>query len=207
MIKSNKVINAVLLPKVLSLAVLISFVTTAGIYVTQENKPETADISVKNVCLLGLVALLIICIGADVYSDYKKHENFSSLVVRKYLKKELGKHPELKQFEKNLVNPKAMQDVSTLVFNSLRPSERKLVAQIILDVRQDLRNNRKYGAEDIDSLKTSKVFICAARNKIVEVLKEHTAIHPEFISDIYSVMARADMIYMVQKNSIKQNTK
>ena len=101
MIKSNKVINAVLLPKVLSLAVLISFVTTAGIYVTQENKPETADISVKNVCLLGLVALLIICIGADVYSDYKKHENFSSLVVRKYLKKELGKHPELKQFEKN----------------------------------------------------------------------------------------------------------
>jgi len=197
----------VLLPKVLSLAVIISLVSGASIYIAQEEVFGNTHISKHNMCLLGLVALLVICASADVYSDYKKNENFSSLVTRKYLRKELENKPELKQFEENLDNPQAMQDVSSLVFNSLRPSERKRVTQIILEVQKKLRDHGKYGIEDTESLKTTKVLLSDARNKIITILQEHASTHPEFIGDIYSAMAGAYMTYIMTNNSIKQNTK
>ena len=197
----------VLLPKVLSLAVIISLVSGASIYVAQEEVFGNTHISKHNMCLLGLVALLVICASADVYSDYKKNENFSSLVTRKYLRKELETKPELKQFEENLDNPQAMKDVSSLVFNSLRPSERKRVTQIILEVQKKLRDHGKYGIEDTESLKTTKALLSDARNKIITILQEHASTHPEFIGDIYSAMAGAYMTYIMTNNSIKQNTK
>ena len=196
----------VLLPKVLSLAVIISLVSGASIYVAQKEIFGNTHISKHNMCLLGLVALLVICASADVYSDYKKNENFSSLVTRKYLRKELENKPELKQFEENLDNPQAMKDVSSLVFNSLRPSERKLVTQIVLEVQKKLRDHGKYGIEDTESLKTTKVLLSDARNKIITILQEHASAHPEFIGDIYSAMAGAYMTYIMTNNSIKQNT-
>jgi len=207
MMKNNKVLNAVMLPKVLSLAVLISLVAGASVYISQEKTPETAHTPNKNICLLGLVALLVICASADIYSDYKRNENFSSLVVRKYLKKELKKHPELKLFEKNLDNPQVMQNISALVFNSLRSSEKKRVMQVILEMRQNLRDSEKYGTEDTEPLKTTKALFNDARNKIITIMQEHASVHPEFITDIYSAMARTDMIYMMQKNSNKQITR
>ena len=207
MIKNNKVTNSVLLPKVLALTVLVSLISGASVFVTKGKLSNDTHIIGKNIGLFGLIALLVICVAADLHSDFKKNEKFLSLVARKYLKKELEEHPELKQFEKNLDNPQAIQDVSTLIFNSLRPSERKLVTQIILEANQNLRDHRKYGTEDAESSKIYKVFLNDARNKIITVLKEHASVHPEFISDIHAIMAKSDMIYMVQKNSIKQSTR
>ncbi len=205
MIKKNKVINNILLPKVLALAVIISLASSAGIYMTQEKNIKNINITNKSMYLLGFIALFMITAGKDVCSDYKRNTNFLSSVARKYLKKELEKHPELKQFEKVLFNRQAMQNVSASIFNGLRPSERKRVARIILEASQNLRNYKKYGTEDVCSLKIVRTVLNDACNSIITILEEHASVHPEFIDNIYSVMANADMVYMMKNNSIKQN--
>lgn len=207
MIKNNKVINSILLPRVLSLTFLISLVSGASIYVSHEKLSETVHTEKRDICLLCLVAMLIICACADVYSDYNKSTKISSLVARKYLKKEMEEHPEFKQFEKVLTNPQAMQNISALIFNSLHPSESERVVQMVFEMRQKLRDYRKYGTEDTESSKDARILLNDTRNKIVTIIQEHASVHPEFIRDIYSAVARADMIYIMSKNPIQQHSK
>lgn len=205
MIKKNKVINNILLPKVLALTIIISLASGAGIYMTQEKSTKSTNTTNTNMYLLGIIALFIITAGKDVCSDYKRSTKFLSAVARKYIKQEQEKRPDLKQFEKVLSNQQAMQNVSASVFNNLRPSERKRVAQIILEASQNLRNYKKYGTEDVSSLKVVRTVLNDACNSIITILEEHASVHPEFIDNIYSVMANADMVYMMKNNSIKQN--
>ena len=208
MIKNNKVINSILLPKVLFLGALIAFTSGASICLVQQKKTTTTGhIAKQDACLMGLVALLIIFSFMDIYSDYKKDDAFLKLVARKYLKTELKNYPELKIFEKVLDNPQAMQNVSAMVFNSLRPSERKYVAQIITEMRKNLKNHKKYDLDTANFSKDTKILISSARNQIIPIIQGHASAHPEFVSDIYSAMACADMIYIMSKNSIEQHTK
>lgn len=208
MIKNNKVINSVLLPKVLLPIVLIALTTSVGVYVAQEKISTAVHTKKPGAWLTGIVAALIVCICMDVYSDYKKSEKFASLIARKYLKNEIKKQPELKQFQKILNDPKAMQNISSLIFNSLRPSERKCVAQIILDMRQKLKNDRKYNLNYTESLINIKKLLNNARDEIVSVLQEHASVHPEFMRDIYSAMVSADnTIYIMSKINLQQHTK
>lgn len=207
MIKNNKVINKILLPKVLSFILLASIIPTATVYVTEENTTIKNHPEIPDILLKGLSVLLAVFLCADLYSDYKKGEKFSMLIASKYLKQELKKHPELKIFENVLDNQQALQNISALIFNSLRPSERKIIAKIVRVAYNNLRNHKKYDSAEQNIIKISKKLISETCNQIVSILKEHESIHPEFIRDIYSAMAHADMVYIMPQKTIQQHTK
>lgn len=208
MVKNNKVINKVLLPKALALVILITFASGAGFYVTQDpSKPNTSIVK-PDMLLIGLVALLVIFACMDVYSDYKKGEKIASLITRRYLKNEMENYPELKQFEKVIYDSKAIKNISALIFNSLRPSERKVVAQIVLDAYRDLKEQKHLDPDERVSLKDMQNFLKDTRDKVIPIIKGHAMAHPEFIDNIYSAMASANnTIYIMSKNSIQQNIK
>ena len=71
----------------------------------------------------------------------------------------------------------------------------------------NLRNHKKYDSDEQNIIKISKRITSETCNPIVSVLKEHESMHPEFIRDIYSAMAHADMVYIMQKKTIQQHTK
>lgn len=207
MIKNNKVINKVLLPKVLSFCFLVACSSAATVYISQEKvQQDTRGIRGDHL-LTGLIALLAIVFCIDVYSDYKKGEKIAMSITRKFLKQEMENNPDLKLFDQVLYNQQAMQNLSALVFNSLRPSEKKRVVQIVMHMLHSLKNHKKYDTDNSEPLKIAREIFNDARNQIIPVIQDHASVHPEFISNIYSAMAHADMIYIMPKNLIQQHTK
>lgn len=207
MIKNNKVINKILLPKVLLFCSILVFSSATCVYTIKGDVKQNCQLSKSDYGLMFMISLLAIVCCMDVYLDYKKFEKTAISVARNYLKQEQKSNPDLKMFEKVLYNKQAMQNMSTLIFNSLRPSEKKRVVQISWNILHYLKDLQKYDTTTFESLKTTKKLLDDINNQIVPIIQEHASVHPEFVREIFSAMASADMIYIMSKNPIQQHTK
>ena len=221
MIKNNKVINKIVLPKAMALCLLLGMATTASVYITQSEAAQKAgNIRKQDIWLMvPIIALMVIFFYLELLSDYKRGEKYLMPVVRKYLKEEIKNVPVMKLYEQILDNHEAMLGLSALAFNSLRPSERKEVAQIILNSYNRSRNIEKYSAyESVSkynafesvSLRRKEIrkIYDETQGKIIAIIKAHASAHPEFIDDICVAMAKAsNTAYTMEKRVAQQRTK
>jgi len=206
MFQINKIAGKNILPQLL-LAIALSGTTIgAGVYTAKQNM-ETADSLAKHdKWLIVLMAAILVCLYIDAYLQYRKLEKLSATVARKYLKQSVKDRPEMKDFDKVLDNPQAMKDIAILISNSLRPSERKLVDDIISKALAKLHKYERFDIEDAQLLIVSKKIFAKACADIIKIIKEHSSVHPEFIHDVYSALVYSDMIYIVQ-NPANQHTR
>ena len=191
MSKTNKIILKHLLPG----AIIVSISASAmlglfGYAVTTDKAPYSAQNKSAvpvNVLIVLFGLCFILCILADSYNTDKK---FASLVARKFLKQTMQEHPEIKEFESVLYNKKALKSVATMISNSLRPSEQERVLYIANELLRKTQNT--------DITRQEKVALTKkAYSEIIKIIKEHAAVHPDFINEIYAAMARAETTFVM----------
>ena len=133
-------------------------------------------------------------IACEVALKYaEKNELFLSTenVKERYASygKEVDEHPEFKPFEKVLSNPRAMKNIATMISNSLRESEQKRILNLACLMEEAL---------ETDISKQKAVFVIKQTHEsIVEIVKEHAKVHPEFINELLAAVAYADTTYVI----------
>lgn len=208
MIKNNKVINRILLPKILGFCVIVATSLGVGTTIIQDTKNHpNKQMNMQDQSLLVLMAVVIMCFGGLLFSEYKQGESFSKLVTRKYLRQIFATQPELKIFNQVLSNPQALQNVTQVIFNSLRPYEQKRIAKIISEMHKEIRICEESDANEQEEMQICKLILHNTRTDIVKILAEHASLHPEFMHDIQIALAKNDMIYIASKNQIQQHTR
>lgn len=196
MIKTNKIIRKRLLPGTIIVGIAVPAMFGAFGYMFYD---ETKDAPIKDDVELALLSagMAIACscfLLLPVIETYKDDYAFASHTAREFLKQEMKEHPELKNFEKVLRNPRAIRSVATMISNHLHPSEQKLVMAAIDGM---LETETKTTAEKVAAVKT-------AHAKIVKIVQEHAAVYPEFSNEILAAMAYADTTYVIP---VQQHTK
>lgn len=206
MYEINKIAKKSVLPKLL-LAMSLSVATIgAGVYVAKQNTETVDSLAKQDKWLIMFMAAILICMYIDAYKQYKSTENLLSVVARKYLKMAAKDMPEITDFDKVLAIPTAMKDITTLISNSLRPSEQKLINDIISKALAELRVCQTSDMKNEQLFVASQKIFAQARADIVKIIREHASVHPEFINDVYSAIVYADMIYIMQPK-IQQRTR
>lgn len=180
----NKILFKHFLPQIALFGVLFTFVGGSGVYSSIKKGTVVRGQDLAIASLLTCIAALLCC--TFLYS-YKDGEKFASVVARKYIKQETEKHPELKDFENILSNQRAMKNVATMISNSLHKEEQKRILDIVATLE---RTNFNSAEEEINITRL-------AIEEITQILSDHAATHPEFITEIYAQMAYADMNYVV----------
>ena len=189
--KTNKIILKHLLPGAIIVTVSASAMlglfgyaaTTDEVHYSAQNK-NAVPVNVL-IVLLGLC--FILCILADSYNTDTK---FASQVARKFLKQTIQEHPEIKELESVLNNQKALKTVTTMISNSLRPSEQERILYIANELLRKTQNTDITGQEKV--MLTKKAY-----SEIIKIIKEHAAVHPDFINEIYATMARAETTFVM----------
>jgi hypothetical protein len=102
----------------------------------------------------------------------------------------MQEHPEIKEFESVLNNKKALKSVATMISNSLRPSEQERVLYISNELLRKTQNTAITRQEKVMLTKN-------AYSEIIKIIKEHAAVHPDFINEIYVAMARAETTFVI----------
>lgn len=206
MLKINKIAIKAILPELVLTFALSAVTLGTGVYTANKTIKTTGQITTHDKWLVTLMTFMLCCMCLDTFGQYVKIEKFSTLVARKYLKKCIKSMPDMKNFEAVLDNPKAMKSLTALIFNSLRPSERKMVNDIALKTMADFRKHENPYLEDEEIRVIGEKLFAKAYVRIMKIIRDHATVHPEFISDIYKAMAYADMTYVVQ-NPIQQRTR
>ena len=188
--KRNKIISKRLLPVTIFVSLVIpAMFATFGYMVNDETKGRPFEANDKEFIALYTI-LTAICAGLlllTIVDERKSNYEFASRVAREYLKNEMMEHPEMKAFEKVLRNPRAIRSIATMISNSLRESERKIVISAINEM---IKTETKTREEKIAAVKK-------AQAKIVKVIQEHASTDHNFINEVYVAMARADTMYVV----------
>ena len=201
MLKINKIAIKAILPELVLTFALSAVTLGAGVYTANKTVKTTGQITTHDKWLLTLMAFMLFYIYLDTYCRYRKVKNFSAHVARKYLRKSMKDMPEMKIFGNLLDNPKAMKNIATLIFNSLRPSEQKLVKNIVSDTLAGIKKYEKCYLEDEQLEFICKKLFVKASGDITKIIQEHASVHPEFIQNIYKSMAHTDMIYTRQQRT------
>jgi len=201
MLQTNKIISKALLPK-LAITLALSFgVPATCVYVAKQKIKNSERIGNRDTWLMSLTAFLLFGLCFCTYNKYKEAEKFSTIVARKYLKESAKDMPEMKIFDRVLTNPKALTNVANLVFNSLRPSEQKMVKDIVSKALADVQKYEICYLEDEEISAISRKSFAKAREDIIKVIQGHASVHPEFVPNVYKAMAYADMTYIVQQRT------
>lgn len=201
MSKTNKIISKALLPKLVFTLALSIGVPGTCVYVANQKIKNAERIGNRDKLLMGLTAFILFGLCFCTYSKYKEAEKFSTVVARKYLKEVAKDMPEMKIFDRVLTNPKAMQNVANFVFNSLRPSEQKMVKDIVSKATTDVQKYETCYLEDEEISAISRKIFSKVREDVIKVIQGHAALHPEFVPSVYKAMAHADMTYIVQQRT------
>lgn len=197
----NQIINKMFLPKTLLGTLFLCGTLGTTAHLAKDTVKEKGYIENSDVWLMTLTCFALACFYFVMYTDYKRGTDFSVHLARKYLKRIVCKHPEFKLFEDAIYNYKVMANVATFVSNSLRESEQKRIIELVSSIQKIERKYKDNFTEQELSLVWNET--C---NKIIKIFKEHASLHPEFIGDLYKIMAYQDMIYM-PCNPIQQHTK
>ena len=102
----------------------------------------------------------------------------------------MKEHPKIKEFESVLNNKKALKSVATMISNSLRPSEQERVLAVANELLLKTQNTEIKDQEKIALTKK-------AYSEIIKIIKEHAAVHPDFINEIYAAMAYAETTFVM----------
>ncbi len=185
--KANKILLKHLLPTFLTAGTVITAMTGvifyAGAQEIKDNKEVRAQDVFMTAVVFGGLALLIL----PLIDSYKSSNKFASKTARKYIKQIMQEHPELKDFDSVLTNQQALKSITTMISNSLRPEEQKRVLNIITRVQQYVYR----------STPDAVIAMQAAQKEIIQILQEHAAVHPNFVTEIYAAMAYADTTYVI----------
>lgn len=139
-----------------------------------------------------VVSILAIVMLMSMIQSYKKSNEFATQTARKYIREIMKEDPEMRVFGKILSNQRALKCFATIISNSLRPSEQQRILDIINSVVPTILN----GNNTADKAAVVNA-LTWAHAEIIKVIKEHVTQHPEFMSDVYSAIAYADITYVV----------
>ena len=183
--------NKILARRMLTSSVIIAGITVAlaspAVYgvakaIQVADKKVATGITLYSVIALALISTLLPAVKA-----YTTNKKFITRAVSDFLKAEIEKDPELKSFKDVLDNTKALNNMTTVICNNLRKSERDIILKTIEDM-----TNKSYSSKEeaLDAvLKTKETF--------VEIIQEHDKMHPEFMRYVFADMARAHMTYVL----------
>jgi len=115
------------------------------------------------------------------FAEKKQASAFALNAAKVFVKQAIKDYPELQDFKEVLSNPVAMQNVTILISNHLRPSEQ----QQILDIVKTLPKQP-----------TKSEFVTVFQ-KIIQIIQGHIHVHPEFIPALYSEMAHESHIIYI----------
>lgn len=96
----------------------------------------------------------------------KKANHFTKL----YLQDVFKEHPEMKQYESVLKNPKKLKEITAVICNGLTKEEQNLILDIV----------------DVNATQTSAQVI---EHAILNVVKAHATKHPEYLQSIQNMLA------------------
>ena len=113
-----------------------------------------------------------------VLSERKSANKFAKTVTKSYLKQAIQEQPELKMFQEIFSNERAIQDIANTLSNSLRPSEKKIVLNIVNEMPEQ----------------PTKSEIVSTIAKIKPVIKGHLDLHPEL--SLFGEMSAAHNTYV-----------
>lgn len=191
--QKNKIVNKHMLSHFDSKDLFVFAICGYGLFLTGQGITQSVqDYIDKESGAKGFIAgfSLLACSLATLMCMYligkKKHANkFAAIAAKSYIIEATKDHPEYKDFEEILKNPKAMQDIAAYISNSLRPSERKAVLDIVHAIPEY----------------PTKTELRQALKNINKIVKDHEHVHPEL--NVYGNMARAHLTYIFQD----QNTR
>ena len=157
------------------------------------HSPEVKTVyKFSEVIIIAGVALILL---HSLASDITRANKISEHIMRDYLKEIFVKNPDLKIFEGVLYNKKALHSITTYLMNTLTKSETKEV----LDILHQMDGNIVYTKPKVTKGITAQEFEIAKQRqfkfdrlnhvkkchaRILQVIREHASIHPEFINEI-----------------------
>ncbi len=184
---TNKVLAKHLLPSFLTGGIVITSIFTTLIVTGVQEMKDKKEVRLQDIFMSVIILGAISFLFCPLIDSYKGSNMFTSNTARKYLKRCIKEHPELKDFESVFKNPQALKSVATMISNSLRPEEQKRILGAIAKIQQyTYRSNEE-----------KVVAMLAAQRQIIQILQEHAATDPQFINEIYAQMAYADTTYVM----------
>lgn len=181
----NKIMQTFLTPYyVTTLSILGIMITSGALLAERDYKRLPAQEYKQNVTWQILViAVFAMFLALERFRIGAAMNRFAKTLTRSYLQDVLKNNSDLEMFSALLDNPKAIVNIATVITNSLSPEERKRIEKILAEVK-----SYKTKQEHVGQIK--KAF-----DQVLGVIKEHAAMHPEFINQLRIAMARADSVY------------
>jgi RecG-like helicase len=185
--KTNKILLKHLAPTLVTAGCAITLITGTLVYAGVSGIKDTGKLRAQDIFISTTILAALAMLVSPVIDSYKSSDKFASKTASKYIKQVMKEHPELKDFDSVLTNPKALKSVTTMISNSLSPKNQKRILQSIQKVQQ-------YAYHSVPKTISA---MQEAQKEIVQILQEHAAVHPNFINEIYAAMAYADTTYVM----------
>ena len=181
----NKIMQTFLTPYyVTTLSILGIMITSGALLAERDSKRLPVQEYKQNVTWqIVVIAVFAMFLMFERFRIGASMNRFAKTLTRSYLKDVLKDNSDFEMFSTLLNDPRAMVNVATVIANSLSPEERKRIEKILAEVK-----SYKTKQEHVGQIK--KAF-----DQVLGVIKEHAALHPEFVSQLYIAMARADSVY------------
>ena len=196
MIRTNKIINKLFFPRILLTVILSVAMLGLGVNAISNTVRNTNAVTSQDRRLLVFIVLILFVSGFNTCNEYKKSEKFAALVASKYVKASMKNMPEMKIFQEALQNPKAMKTIANFIFNSLTNSEQRMVKDVVSKTLANINYcDTSYLTDEKISVINEKL-LTKAYADILKVIQEHASVHPEFLPEIYKLMAYTDMTYI-----------
>lgn len=120
-------------------------------------------------CVLVIIASFGMAAFNGIYFPRKTHKKANQF-AKLYLQNVFKEHPEMKQYESVLKNPKKLKEITAVICNGLTKEEQNLILDIV----------------DVNASQTYPQVI---EDSILNVVKKHAAKHPEYLQTIQNVLA------------------
>ena len=166
-------------------------------FLTKIFHPQTPHERTEGFVVLSEILMLYLLwfyIGFVVSAQCRKNNKLiREHMTRKYLREIKKEYPELKKFDKVLSNQKAMEDIAAVVCNGL---DNETFHSINYIIRDEIWGSGNSANRDVVKKQSFE--------KVLKLIKNYAAEHPEFVMDVKTVMSQANTTYVLQFN---QNTR
>ena len=132
--------------------------------------------------------------GGSAILIYSKKDASKKLhkLTSEYLQDVFHNHPSLKQYETVLEDTKKLQQIGTLICNSLTDAEQKQIIEVV--------NNMNHQLDDKTSDYAEKAIVKQAGTEIIAIVKDHARANPEFVRNILSLFANNHNTFIMTMN-------
>lgn len=148
---------------------------------------EIIGFCIFNVALINLLAFIVLFYLVPTYENGNK---FAAESAKNYLTKAMKQNPKLAEYQSVLQDSTAMKNIAANIVGELRPSEQKRILQLVNQIEVDATKEQLQRVHD----------------EIVKVIDGHSAVHPEFLEYLHSLLVGVDYVMYVRKSQ-KENAK